>query len=703
MFQRYSITTKLILSSVTAMVIVLSVGILVLTLKANSLTENLSIYAAHQEAEKEVANIKSTFEKAKAITLDVASTAESMLAMEQNNRDVHNKLMRDQLRKHPTLNAIWAIYLPNAFDGHDADFINKGGSSSPTGRYVPYYLRTSPTVIEEGKTEEDINTTDPITDDNVYFFLSYNSGKPAMVPPYVYESNGMDLITTSFTAPVYKNNKVIGVVGVDITTNELSAALAKIKPFGTGSVYLLGRNGIWLGHTRPDYLGKNIKDTQKDPVALQNYLDALESETPKSFISYDSDINGDMYRAVFPVKVSGLQTKTYLVINIPSASLDKEANAITYIVLGVGIALLLCTAFVLWIVSHHIVRKPIRATIGSIQSLIAGNYQDSIPYTNRQDEIGEINQALLVFKEASISRDKMAAAQKIADEKQLKRADAMQKLIKDFSTSIGVVMSSVADAVDDLNGAAQSLSSNAQQTSSQSTSVAVASEQASANVETVAAASEELFASVQEIGRQVENSSNISANAVNQATETNNKIQGLARSANRIGEVVKLINDIASQTNLLALNATIEAARAGEAGKGFAVVANEVKSLANQTAKATDEIIQHIQGVQTETTGAVDAIAIISRTIEDMNHISSSISAAVEEQGVATQEISRNVQEASQGTQDVSRNIAGVSTAAHATGDAAEKVFNLAQHFGQQARNLQHNVDTFLTGIHKLD
>ncbi|MEO5375666.1 MAG: globin-coupled sensor protein [Alphaproteobacteria bacterium] len=270
-----------------------------------------------------------------------------------------------------------------------------------------------------------------------------------------------------------------------------------------------------------------------------------------------------------------------------------------------------------------------------------------------------------------------------------------------FETNVHGMVQVVSSAATELQATSQSMANTAEQTSRQSTVVAAAAEEAAGNVQTVAAAAEELSASISEISRQVSESSRISSDAVREAERTNALVNGLAEAASKIGQVVKLINDIASQTNLLALNATIEAARAGDAGKGFAVVANEVKSLANQTAKATDEISAQIGSVQTATKDAVTAIKGIGGTIGKINEIASTIAAAVEEQGSATKEIARSVQQASHGTSQVTTNIASVTQAAGETGHAANEVLQAAGELSQQSSKLSSAVDGFLRDIRK--
>ncbi len=261
---------------------------------------------------------------------------------------------------------------------------------------------------------------------------------------------------------------------------------------------------------------------------------------------------------------------------------------------------------------------------------------------------------------------------------------------------VNEVVNIVTSSAQELMSTAESMAATAEETSRQSEAVAAASEQATTNVQTVAAAAEEISKSIEEIGRQVEQSANIAGRAVEEANKSNTAVESLAHAAQKIGEVVELISNIASQTNLLALNATIEAARAGDAGKGFAVVASEVKSLANQTAKATEDIAAQIAGMQEATSGTVESIKGISATISEISEIASAIAAAVEEQGAATQEISRNVQEAATGTQEVTSNITSVNDAAVETGKSAGGVLEAAQELSKQGEALRAEIEKFV-------
>jgi methyl-accepting chemotaxis protein len=280
-----------------------------------------------------------------------------------------------------------------------------------------------------------------------------------------------------------------------------------------------------------------------------------------------------------------------------------------------------------------------------------------------------------------------------------RRQKVLLDLIAAFEQRSAEALGSTTQASEQVGTTAQGMSATAEQTNRQAAAVMAASEEASTNVQTVATAAEELSASISEISRQVAQAASEAGNAVNDARKTDDTVRTLSDAAQRIGEVVELINDIASQTNLLALNATIEAARAGEAGKGFAVVASEVKSLANQTAKATEEIATQIHSMQSVTGDAVTAIRGIGERINAINEIATAIAAAIEEQGAATQEIARNVQQASAGTHEVSKNMTQVTRAAEETGAGAAKVMDAAKEVAQQSEALKGAITTFLDGV----
>ena len=347
------------------------------------------------------------------------------------------------------------------------------------------------------------------------------------------------------------------------------------------------------------------------------------------------------------------------------------------------------------------ISRPIIAMCKAMRELANGNFDVVLPGLGRKDELGEMASALEEFKMQAIAKAERDAAEHDAQNKAgaaARRAELI-RFADDFEAAVGTIVANVSASAVQLEAAAGTLTRTAETTQSLSSQAAGASEQASSNMQSVASATEELSASVDEIGRQVQESNRIAEAAVHQAEQTDGRIGKLSRAAQEIGDVVKLITAIAEQTNLLALNATIEAARAGEAGRGFAVVASEVKSLASQTAKATDEISSHIAGMQGATQESVAAIKEIGGTIAQISTIASTIASAVEEQGSATQEIARSVQTVAQGTHEAAANILEVNRGAAETGSASGNVLESARTLSSESTRLREELDRFMANI----
>ncbi len=347
------------------------------------------------------------------------------------------------------------------------------------------------------------------------------------------------------------------------------------------------------------------------------------------------------------------------------------------------------------------ISRPMIAMCQAMRELAGGRFDVVLPGLGRKDELGEMAAAVEQFKLQAVAKAERDAAAQDAHNRasSAARRSELIRFADEFESAVGAIVSNVSASAVQLESAAGTLTRTADTTQSLSNQVAGASEEASQNMQSVASATEELSASVDEIGKRVRESNRIAEAAVLQAEQTDGRIGKLSRAAQQIGDVVKLITAIAEQTNLLALNATIEAARAGEAGRGFAVVASEVKSLASQTAKATDEISSHISGMQRATQESVAAIKEIGGTIGQISEISSSIASAVEQQGSATQEIARSVQNVAQGTQEAAVNILQVNRGATETGSASEDVLSSARSLSSESKRLRAELDRFMANI----
>ena len=449
----------------------------------------------------------------------------------------------------------------------------------------------------------------------------------------------------------------------------------------------------------PSDIGKEIVDAH---AAMQAFIDQSKTLVELAYadnIKANTDLESYLTQSNDLTKrMAGVSDKLEAV----TAATAEETAGLkqTLMMAMIAVVLIAIGGLVAFnLVVARSVSRPVALVTRIMGRMAGGERAIDIPTMNRADEIGQMYAALASFKEGLSRADRLAEQEQAEAEVRAKRGERMEAVCHGFDQAITGLLKGVEDVMSELRQSAQTMSEAARQTEAEAKAANAASQSAGSNVNSVAGATEELVASVGEIGRQTERSSEIAGRAAARASDTDKQIQGLADAAQKVGDVVKLITDIAEQTNLLALNATIEAARAGEAGKGFAVVASEVKNLANQTAHATEEIAQQVATIQGETKTAVGAIRGISDIVGEINQIAAAIAAAIEQQGSATREIARNVEGASSGTQSVSTSIGHVSEAATQTGGAAKAMLNAVAKLAERSTQVQGKVSEFLREI----